>query len=101
MNTFPTCLPTDIVLTIFNFLDQADCVECLCTCRHWYSNIPGYATGIWEQLDISPSSWARYSDALLQCIGPHVKKVMIDRLNACNVLYKLRSMNCSRVVTLG
>ena len=101
MNTFPTCLPTDIVFTIFNFLEQADCVECLYTCRHWYLHIPSYTTKVWEQLDISPNSWARYNDGLLQCLGPHVKKVLIDQLDACTVLYKLSSMNCNRIVSLG
>ncbi|KAI9246682.1 hypothetical protein BDA99DRAFT_543159 [Phascolomyces articulosus] len=97
MNTFPTCLPTDIVYTIFNFIDQKDCIECMCTCRSWYREIPSYAFKVWEQVDIDPTSWPRYTHAMLDCLGLHVKKITISRLDACHILEKLKDKGCTRI----
>ncbi|KAI9497142.1 hypothetical protein BDB00DRAFT_805142 [Zychaea mexicana] len=100
MHHFPTSLPTDIVYSIFKYLDQADCVECMRVCRQWYFEIPSYAIHLWEQLLISPESWQASNECMLSCLGPQVQKVTLDRLNACSIINKLRKTGCE-ITVLG
>ncbi|KAI8147353.1 hypothetical protein BJV82DRAFT_344307 [Fennellomyces sp. T-0311] len=94
MNRFPTLLPPDIVLQIYSYINQSDYVHCMQTCRHWYSEMPLYATDLWKEITISPTAWSKTNKCLIRCLGQHTKHVYIDEVDMFSVLNRLKDLNC-------
>ncbi|KAI8141054.1 hypothetical protein BJV82DRAFT_620654 [Fennellomyces sp. T-0311] len=94
MYDFTLILPPETTTCIFSFLDPSDHIECVCVCRQWYHCIPDYVSH-WNQLYVSPDSWGKASNAMIQCLGPHVRKVCIRKGNTVKVLRALADRKCA------
>ncbi|KAI8138479.1 hypothetical protein BJV82DRAFT_630967 [Fennellomyces sp. T-0311] len=97
MSGFPDCLPSDIVLSIFFYLDRKDTIECMRVCHHWYIQIPLCATDLWKSISISSTSLNKPNDCELRCLGPHVNHVIISKQDISTILKALKHMNCGLV----
>ena len=53
--------------------------------------IPQHGKNLWKELEISQESWPRFNNAMLECLGTHVKKVSIvsDEQNLEKILQQL------------
>ena len=91
---FPSALPSDVVFEICSHLSQADCVQSMRVCRHWYLQLPLYVTDVWKQIVITPRSWKKSNQCLLRCLGPHVRDVVIQNVSMFAVLNRLKESDC-------
>ena len=48
-------LPFDIITSIFSFLDQEECINCMAVNRSWFHQVPIYTRDIWKQVRLSES----------------------------------------------
>ena len=96
MPDFTLFLPTEIFSDILSHVNQVDCIECMTVCRRWHKLIPQYGKDLWKELEISKTSWPRFSSAMLECLGTHVEKVSIMLCkNPSNILRRLERQGCN------
>ena len=101
MPDFTLFIPLEIFSIILSHVNQVDCIECMTVCRRWYKLIPLYGRGVWEELEISRTSWPRYNKALRECLGTHVKKVsIVSYTNSSEILRRLEGQVCN-IESLG
>ncbi|KAI9250908.1 hypothetical protein BDA99DRAFT_204694 [Phascolomyces articulosus] len=102
MPDFTTIFPAETITEIISCLEQKDCVECMSVCHQWYNIIPNYihSTEVWRKLTIAPDSWNKTNNAMIQCLGPHVKKVSIYSQDSCTILEQLDKHHCG-IKSLG
>ena len=101
MPDFTLFLPPEILNLIFSNVHQVDCIECMTACRRWHKLIPQYGKNVWAELEISETSWSRFNNAMLECLGTHVKKVSITSYkNSNKILRRLEGQGCN-IESLG
>ncbi|KAI9499349.1 hypothetical protein BDB00DRAFT_783411 [Zychaea mexicana] len=81
---FTSALPYDIVSTIFSHVTKSDCLKCMSVSRKWLSHVPQYTSDLWQEVTIS-SLEALNNDLLMRCLGPHLKKLRLRRLNESEI----------------
>ena len=89
-------LPSEILAQIFSHVNQVDCFECMIVCRRWYELILQHAKDIWKELEISETSWPRFNNTMLACLGTHVEKVSIFGYETSyEILQRLKDQECN------
>ncbi|KAI9246117.1 hypothetical protein BDA99DRAFT_565697 [Phascolomyces articulosus] len=100
---FTIALPFDIVSIIFSHVTKSDCLNCMGVSRTWFDHIPQYTTTLWKELTLS-SLETLNNDLLLRCLGPHLKKLRLQRLNECEIAMIIETLvqkgECSSIRTL-
>ncbi|KAI8149544.1 hypothetical protein BJV82DRAFT_708404 [Fennellomyces sp. T-0311] len=86
--------PFHVVQSIFGYIKQTDALECLLVCRAWYVAVPQYTAPIWETVNFS--KFKRNCSRLAQCLGPHVRRVILTD-DVQSVLLTLINCNCCHV----
>ena len=96
MADFTLFIPPEIFSDILSHVNQVDCIECMAVCRRWGKLIPESGKDIWTELEISKKSWSRFNNAMLECLGTHVKKVSITSCKDSNkILQQLERQKCN------
>ncbi|KAI8140147.1 hypothetical protein BJV82DRAFT_624048 [Fennellomyces sp. T-0311] len=101
---FLNTLPSDIILAIFLYLDQQDCLTCMRVCQAWYGCVPQYAQGVWKTVRFSAID-ARTDNRLREkCLGKHVKTMVFDTFELEDDLYRMMNKvigwDCTELETL-
>ena len=101
MPDFTLFLPPEICSTILSHVNQVDCIECMTVCHRWYELIPQCGKDLWTELKISENSSSRCNNAMLECLGTHVKNVnIISPENSNKILRQLERQQCN-IQSLG
>ncbi|KAI8138932.1 hypothetical protein BJV82DRAFT_276200 [Fennellomyces sp. T-0311] len=102
---FMAALHPDIILLIFSYLNQADCLTCMLVCRDWYYAIPQYAKSVWTTIDLDPSDAYIENLCRARCLGGHVKNVTLryfaSEYELTCILNKLLDWGCTKIKSLG
>ncbi|KAI9250982.1 hypothetical protein BDA99DRAFT_541624 [Phascolomyces articulosus] len=97
-------LPFDVLVTIFSFLNQQDCLTCMAVNRTWYQHVPEYTKDIWKQVSFSKKDIHKSNHRREKCIAKHVMSVTFDMFNEENKLYimmnKLLKWGCDKIESL-
>ncbi|KAI7859773.1 hypothetical protein BDC45DRAFT_494954 [Circinella umbellata] len=86
-------LPFHIVKTIFSYIEQADCLECMMVSRTFFHAVPQYCGLNWETVNFTKSKVI--NERFWMCLGPHVRHITLkedigyifDRLIKYNCCY--------------
>ncbi|KAI9250965.1 hypothetical protein BDA99DRAFT_575298, partial [Phascolomyces articulosus] len=90
--------PYDIILRIFSYLSQHDCLMCMSTCRDWYNRIPQYTENNWKTLRITRRDFYVVFNRQIRfienkrrdkCLGKHVKNIIFDSFEDSYELYTI------------
>ena len=102
MPDFTLFIPSEIISDILSHVNQLDCTEGMIVCRRWYKLVPQYGMHVWKELEISEeSSWRRFNNAMLECLGSHVKKISVTSYhNSSYILRRLENQGC-HIQSLG
>ena len=104
---FLSALSSDIVLKIFSYLTQQDCLTCMAVCRDWYATVPQYSQDTWEELQLDWRDASIDHQRRQQCLGSHVKRVSIksmsdkEDLSSITLMQRLLDWKCTRIQSLG
>ena len=104
---FLSALYRDIVLEIFSYLTQQDCLTCMAVCRDWYATVPQYAQNIWKEIQLDRRDASIDHQRQQQCLGSHVKRVSItstsdkEDLSSITLMQRLLDWKCTRIQSLG
>ncbi|KAI8137051.1 hypothetical protein BJV82DRAFT_636981 [Fennellomyces sp. T-0311] len=97
-------LPSDIVLTVFSFMDQQDCLTCMAVCYDWYTVIPQYAQNAWKSLRLGENDIGKKDQCVIRCLGDHVKSVIFNNLendkDLYDLMHQLLEWGCSAIESL-
>ena len=97
-------LPSEILMTIFGMLTQADCLRCMSVCRAWYKTIPHYARYCFRTVILKGNRGDACNKRLQKCLGSHVKSAVLDGCDSQAQLETLIIMldkhNCHNLVQL-
>ena len=96
MPDFTLFLPPEVISNILSHVNQVDCITYMTVSRRWYKIIPQYGKDVWTELEISGRSWSRPNNAMLECLGTHVKKVStLFCKNSAKILRRLEAQQCN------
>ena len=94
MNFFSSSLPREVVFKIVSYLDQRECVESMMVCHQWHLEMPLYATDLWKEIVISPTSFSKANRCLTRCLGSHTQKLSIYGMESFSVLSRFIHLGC-------
>ncbi|KAI8147457.1 hypothetical protein BJV82DRAFT_595520 [Fennellomyces sp. T-0311] len=101
---FMGALYSDILLMVFSYLDQQDCLTCMEVCQAWQQIVPLYSQSVWETVSFSSRGLSMDTVYLEQCLGDHVKTVVFDGNEGKDKLYhimrKLVDWGCNKIEAL-
>ncbi|KAI9270575.1 hypothetical protein BDA99DRAFT_502151 [Phascolomyces articulosus] len=100
MPDFTQIFPPELISDVLFFLNQKDCIECMSVCHRWFDLFPKYGMLLWNKLDVTPNSWERTTNAMLECLGPHVNHVSIDDQYTWSILQQLVHNKCTNIKIL-
>ena len=100
MPDFTFFIPPEIFTEILSHVDQVDCIECMTVCRRWYKLIPEHGKDLWKELEIT-DTWPTFNNAMLECLGIHVKKVSINSYHNPNEALRLLEGQVCDIRSLG
>ena len=99
---FLATLSEDIILEIFAYLGQQDCLTTMAVSRLWYHSIPHFTQKIWAKVQVKP--WDMSNQRLFHCLGDNVKYLILANFKH-GQLYQMMDMlievGCTKVKTLG
>ncbi|KAI8137039.1 hypothetical protein BJV82DRAFT_636957 [Fennellomyces sp. T-0311] len=99
---FIGALPSEIITTIFFYLNRADCLTCMAVCRDWYHLIPQYVRNVW--IKVTLCSHDIQNMRLLRCLGDHIRTVTFYKLHAEEEVFqslkKLLERRCTSIKNL-
>ena len=105
--SFINRLDFDIIVVIFSFLRQQDCLTCMTVCKDWYIRVPDYSFNNWKTLQFSgTNALTAINDRRLKiCLGNHVNSVefnLIKKEHQANfIIQKLLELGCHKINSLG
>ena len=102
---FMGSLYSDILLMIFSYLDQRDCLTCMEVCQAWQDIVPQYSQSVWESISFSSRELSMDTQYLEQFLGDNVRSVVFNGNDGSDKLYhmmqKLIDWNCNKIDLLG
>ncbi|KAI8143299.1 hypothetical protein BJV82DRAFT_612224 [Fennellomyces sp. T-0311] len=93
-------LPSDIILSIFAFFNQQDCLTCMAVCRDWYNVVPQYAKSAWTTIHVQRNDGITENVRQIRCLGNHVKNVTLEKLkeqDLCFIMHMLVEWGCTKI----
>ncbi|KAI7847730.1 hypothetical protein BDC45DRAFT_525173 [Circinella umbellata] len=106
---FLNVLPYDVVTTIFSYLDQNDCIQCLNICKTWRDRVPEYTKSVWHTLKINGrfENTTRMNKAQGRFLGNHVKHVQVihfikkkNKNTFLDVMKQILDYGCNKIESL-
>ncbi|KAI8142915.1 hypothetical protein BJV82DRAFT_713618 [Fennellomyces sp. T-0311] len=100
---FMTALPSDIILEIFSYVSQQDCLRCMTVCQAWDSAIPQYTQHLWKHLTLGSNDVYNDYRSRERCLGSHVKHLYVnvaDDRELCVLVQKLVDWGCTEIQSL-
>ena len=101
-------LPYDLVTSIFSYLDQNDCIQCLNICKSWRDRVPEYTKGVWQRLQINGrfENTTSIDKAQGRFLGHHVKHVQVINVfkkknTLFDVMKQILDYGCDKIESLG
>ncbi|KAI8138931.1 hypothetical protein BJV82DRAFT_628456 [Fennellomyces sp. T-0311] len=101
---YMAALHPDIILTVFGYLTQDDCLRCMAVCRDWYDMVPQYSQSLWKKVCLSGQNAHKENQRQILCLGDHVKIVILDTFDdeqgLYRVMHKLFKWGCTQLISL-
>ncbi|KAI8140133.1 hypothetical protein BJV82DRAFT_659365 [Fennellomyces sp. T-0311] len=102
--TFVDAFPSEITTSIISHLSQDDTLNCMATCRSWYSLVPRFAQQVWETVSIKEHHIRRLNRRREQCLGDHVKTLIFSQIHGEETLYEMMQRaigwGCTKISSL-